>query len=129
MRRRALVATSLLVATLALAGCKSNAETVSENLSKEAEQFEVQRRIVGINGITDKELFLVEGKCSISREADALVVTCKHADDDFRKHYVGKADNMIWISTQLDGLDVSEYHTKIVLKPESLIPDFDLETS
>lgn len=128
MRRRALVAASLVAATLGLAGCATDAAKVSENLSVEADRFEVQRRIVGINGITDEVLFEVEGRCSLERDGD-LVITCKHGDDDYRKHYVGLSDNVTWVSTQLEGIDVSEYRTTIVLKPENILPNFDLETS
>lgn len=123
------IALTLAAATL-LTGCGTDADAdkVSENLSTEADRFEVQRRIVGINGITDEVLFEVEGRCSLERDGD-LVITCKHGDDDYRKHYVGLSDNVTWVSTQLEGIDVSEYHTTIVLKPENILPNFDLETS
>lgn len=126
-----IIPTLLIAATamLGLSACGTDADKVSENLSVAAEQFEVQRRIVGINGITDEVLFLVEGRCSIERETGALIVTCKHSDDDYRKHYVGLSDNVTYVATQLEGLDVSEYHTRIVLKPENILPNFDLETS
>lgn len=116
-----------VVGLVAFAGCGSPADTVSHNLSKEAEKFNVQRKIVGINGITDKVEFEVEGRCSIDPGiVRSLVVTCKQGPDDYRKHYVGMADNMFFISTQLKGIDVSEYRTKIILRPTSIVPDFDL---
>lgn len=126
MKKTAIALT--LVAVALLSGCDTDADKVSENLSTEADRFEVQRRIVGINGITDEVLFEVEGRCSLERDGD-LVITCKHGDDDYRKHYVGLSDNVTWVSTQLEGIDVSEYHTTIVLKPENILPNFDLETS
>lgn len=125
--KKTAIAFTLAAATL-LTGCGTDASKVSQNLSTEADRFEVQRRIVGINGITDEVLFVVEGRCSLERDGD-LVVTCKHSDDDYRKHYVGLSDNVTWVSTQLEGIDVSEYHTTIVLKPENILPNFDLETS
>jgi len=118
-----------VAAAALLTGCASNADKVSENLGKEAEMFNVQRKIVGINGITDEVLFEVEGRCSLERGAsmeNTLDVICKHGPDDYRKHFIGLSDNVTFISTQVEGLDVSEYRTKIILKPESLIPDFDL---
>lgn len=121
----------IVVAVILLAGCSSNADKVSDNLSTEAEQFKVQRKIVGINGITDKILFEVEGRCSLEMGdtmENTLDVICKHGPDDFRKHYIGMSDNVTFISTQVKGLDVSEYRTKIILKPENLVPDFDLVT-
>lgn len=108
-------------------GCETDADVASRNLSTAAEQFEVQRLIVGVNGITDEVLFSVEGRCSIERDGD-LIVTCKHGPDDFRKHYVGLSDNVTFVATQLEGIDASVYHTRIILKPQNILPDFDLTT-
>lgn len=118
----------LLLATLA--GCgSSNADKVGENIGKEAEKFNVQRKIVGVNGITDKVIFIAEGRCSLETNdalLGALEVICKHGPDDYRKHFIGRADNVTFISTQVKGIDVSEYRTKFILRPESLVPDVDL---
>lgn len=118
----------LLIASIGVTACNSQADTVSDNLSKQAEKFKVQRRIVGINGITDKIEFEVEGKCSIEGDGlgtlNSLIVTCKHGPKDYRKHYIGMSDNMFFISTQVVGVPVSEYRTKIILKPS--VPDLDL---
>ncbi|MFC4225454.1 beta-sandwich lipoprotein [Lysinibacter cavernae] len=116
-----------LVGGASLAGCSSDAKVASENLSVAADNFEVQRLIVGVNGITDEILFSVEGRCSIERDGD-LVVTCKHGENDYRKHYLGLSDNVSWVSTQLEGIDVSVYHTRIILKSENILADFDLST-
>lgn len=131
MRNRNLIAVAAILSVAAFAGCESDADKTSENLSKAAEQFEVQRKIVGINGITDKVLFEVEGRCSLELGdtlKDTLDVICKHGPDDYRKHYVGISDNVTFISTQVKGLDVSQYRTRIILKPENLVPNFDLVT-
>lgn len=116
------------IGLMALTGCASNAEKANHNLSTAADNFEVQRRIVGVNTITDKILFEVEGRCSINDQDIQLEIICKHGPDDFRKHMIGKADNSLYIATQLDPVKVSEYHTRIILKPENLIPNFDLQT-
>jgi hypothetical protein len=115
--------------TAASPGCTSDADMASENLSTAAEQFEVQRRIVVVNSFTDKVVFEVEGRCSIEPTAKQLVAICKHGDDDFRKHYTGIGDNGMWSSFQLDPIDVDVYHTRLIIKPETVLPDFDLETS
>lgn len=122
------VALALTVATVALAGCTSDADKASKNLSKAAEQFEVQRRIVGINGITDKILFDVEGRCSIENDGRTLYVVCKHGAGDLRKHFVGLSDNVTYVATQLEGVDASVYRTRIIIKPENIIPNLDLVT-
>ncbi len=47
---------------------------------------------------------------------------------DFRKHFVGISDNVTFVATQLDGVDVSVYRTRIIIKPENIIPNLDLVT-
>jgi hypothetical protein len=124
-RKPVIVACALAAVTL-LSGCTSDAKTASDNLSKAADQFEVQRKIVGINTRTGDYLFYVEGRCSIDRQGD-LIVTCKQGENDYRKHFVGQATDVAWISEQLGPIDVSVYHTRIVIKPEGIIPDIDLQ--
>lgn len=128
MSRR--MSTTCAAATLVLlvAGCTSSADKASENASRAAENFEVQRRIVGVNAITETVAFEVEGRCSIERDGD-LIVICKHGEGDIRKHYIGLADNFYWVSTQLEGLPFDEFRTRFILKPENIVPNFDLETS
>jgi predicted small secreted protein len=118
---------ALVLAALALAACESDAQKVGRNVSTAADQFEVQRHIVGINGITDEVLFEVEGRCSIQRDGD-LVVTCKHSEDDYRRHFIGLSDNVTFVSTQMEGIDADVYRTRIILKPENIVPNFDLVT-
>lgn len=115
-----------VTAALALTGCSSAAQKASENVSTAADNFEVQRKIVGVNTRTDKYLFYVEGRCSIERAGD-LIVTCKHGENDYRKHYVGQATDVAWVSTQMAGIDVSVYHTRIIIKPENIIPEIELQ--
>lgn len=126
-RKIAVVGASL--AALLVTGCTTDADKASHNLSKAAEQFEVQRKVVGINGITDTVAFQVEGRCSIEDQGNQLEVTCKHGEDDFRKHFIGLSDNTYYVTEQLDAVDVDVYRTRIIVKPETVIPDFDLETS
>lgn len=128
MKKLFIAAGVATVAALALTGCESDATVASRNLSTAADNFEVQRLIVGVNGITDEVLFSVEGRCSIERDGD-LVVTCMHGKDDFRKHYLGLSDNVTFVSTQLDGVKVDVYRTRIIFKPENILPNFDLSLS
>lgn len=121
------IATIAVAAVALLTGCTSDADQVSQNLSTEAEQFKVQRRIVFYNGITDSYIFQIEGRCSVE-PGSYLEVICKQGPDDYRKHFLGKSDNVTWFAEQLEAVDVSEYHTEIIWKPESILPTIDVET-
>ena len=125
---RKLAAVAMIGAVLVLAGCTSDADTASRNISTAADQFEVQRKIIGVNGLTGETAFFVEGRCSITADTvdNQLEVTCKHASDDYRKHFIGLSDNTFYVVTQEKGIDVSEYHTRIIIKPQNVIPEFDI---
>ena len=134
MKRLVAVAVAGL-ACVSLAACGSQADTVSDNLSKEAEKFNIVRSIVGVNGITDKVVFEVTGRCSVEGAGlgslPALEAICKdtvNGKNIYRKHYVTIPDNVTVIVTQKEGVNVSEFRTKIILKPQGLIPDLDLVT-
>ena len=108
-----------------LSACSSDADVASENLSKAADQFEISRRIVFFNGITDTYLLTIEGKCSITDEVNQLEVICLVGDEKFKKHFLGLSDNVSYFVEQLEGAGVSRYHYRVVFKPEVLIPDVD----
>lgn len=118
------VAVGLLFGVTACGG--SDAKTVSDNISKEADQFNVQRKIVVLNTRTDKFMFYAEGKCSVERDNGWLLAICRHAENDYKKHLIGPATDAFPLVQQIDGVDVSRYHTVIVMRPEGLIPDIQL---
>lgn len=131
MKRIFLILVAIAALALGLAACGSNADKANENLAKLCERFECQRKILAINGVTDKVLLEVEGRCSLEQNGALprnLEIICKHGPDDYRKHFVGLSDNVTWTSTQLEGLDVSEYRTKFTFRPENIVPDLDLVT-
>lgn len=116
---------------LLLTGCVSDADRASENLSTAAEQFEIDRRIVFFNGITDEYLLTIEGRCSVETGSSALSgsleVTCKIGPDQYKKHFLGLSDNVSFFVEQLETADVSVYQYRVLFKPENIIPNIDLE--
>jgi hypothetical protein len=125
--------TAGLIAVLmmvALAACSNEADTVSENLSKSADNFQVQRQVVFFNGITDKYLLTIEGLCSLNTEsAKKITVTCKVGHDRYKKHYLGLSDNVSYFVEQTDAKYENAYHYKVIFRPETIVPDIDLKTS
>ena len=109
--------------------CSTDATIASHNLSKDAEMFRINRRVVFYNGITDKYILSVEGRCSVDFYSDKFTVTCKIGENKFIKHYLGRADNVFPFVEQLEAVPVDVYHYKVIFKPEMIIPDIDLETS
>lgn len=112
-----------------LTACGSDAKVASENLSKAADQFEIERRIVFFNGITDTYLLVIEGRCSIEDEGHQLEVTCKLGPNEFKKHFLGLSDNVSYFVEQTQAVNVDVYHYRVIFKPETIVPNIDIETS
>lgn len=133
MKKYLILALALIALALSTSGCtKSDADVAAHNLSVAAEQFEIPRHIVGINGITDKYLFEVEGYCSVETTDSgldgALEVTCKVMKDGhaaYKKIFMGLSDNVSFVVEQLEPKRVSTTRYRVIFKPETLIPNFD----
>lgn len=115
---------------LGLTACSTtDADVASENLSKAADQFEIQRRVVFLNGITDEYMLTIEGLCSIEAdmEDDQLEVTCKTGKDEYKKHFLGLSDNVTYFVEQMESADVSTDRYRVVFKPSVIIPDIEVD--
>lgn len=125
----------VVAAAMVLAGvaCDSPADVAASNLSKAAEQFEIERRIVFFNGITDMYLLTVEGRCSVETSESALggslEVTCKVGPNQYKKHFLGLSDNVSYFVEQIESASVSEYHYRVIFRPETIVPDIEVDTS
>lgn len=128
---RKLIATivAMLLAAVSLAACANDSETVSHNLSQDADNFKVHRRVVFFNGITDKYLLSIERYCSITDEGNQLEVTCKVGESTYKKHFLGLSDNVSYFVEQLEPIESDPYHYKVVFKPETIVPDVEPHTS
>ena len=119
----------LLLITLFLTGCVGDdASIVSSNLSREADMFNVYRRVVFYNGITGDYILVVEGKCSIKADTidGQLELTVKDGPESYKKHFLGLSDNVTYFAEQLESIPVDNYQYKVIFKPKTIIPDIDL---
>ena len=121
---------AVVAAALSLGAC-SAADTASRNISYDSDNFKVMRRVVFVNGITDKYLLSIEGLCSITKDKEdaQLEVTCKTGEGEFKKHYLGISDNVTYFVEQMDASSVDTYHYKVAFRPETILPDIDMQTS
>jgi hypothetical protein len=109
-------------------GCVSDADIASHNVSKAADNFEVNRRVVFYNGITGEYILTIEGLCSLGNNdpAGKLSVTCKVGPGTYKKHWLATSDNVTLFAEQLEPLPANVYRYRVVFKPSVLIPDVDL---
>lgn len=121
------VALTALALVLGVGACSNDADVVNRNISTDADNFKIPRRITFINGITDKYLLTIEGYCSLdsSTNPGQLTVTCAK-DGGYTRDYLGRSDNVTWIAQQLDPAKVSPNFYKVTFKPETIIPDVEL---
>jgi hypothetical protein len=118
----------LLVAliSLTITSC-TDADVASSNLRQAADQFEIYRRVVFLNGITDNYILQVEGYCSITNTGNQLVVLVKMKDGSFLKHNLGLSDNVTYFSEQIESKRVSTGRYRVIFKPSVIVPNIDVE--
>lgn len=116
---------------LSASSCEQQADIASRNLSTAADNFEVARRITFYNGITDKVVLVTEGYCSLGNKDTTrrMSVTCKTGENKFIKNFLGLSDNVFFVSEQLEDVQASGFHYRLVFRPQSLIPDIDFQGS
>lgn len=130
--KKALAITGAVVAGLMVMGNScggpSAADKASENISTAADNFEVQRKIVAVNLRSDKFIFFAEGRCSLEVRTVDVLVTCKRGPNEYSKDYFAQGPDIFWSATQQGPIDVSVYKTRVIIKPEGIIPEVELST-
>lgn len=123
MKRFLLLLIVGFISVVSFTGC-TDAEVASTNLSKDADQFKIYRRVVFYNGITDKYILEIDGFCSIDvdNQDNQLELTVKTGPNSYYKHFLGLSDNVTYFAEQLESANVSEYNYKVIFKPSVIIP-------
>ena len=112
----------------ALAGCNA-ADVASHNLSTAADNFQIERRIVFYNTVSDKYMMTIEGRCSLGNQdkAGELSVTCQTGPGTYKKHFLGLSRNVTYFVEQMDDAGVSPYHYQVIFRPETIVPDLSTQ--
>lgn len=126
MKKNIILVLVVLVSSLLLSGCTS-AEIASHNISKEADYFNVNRRIVFYNGINGEYILTIEGFCSIQGYDPEVSIICKTGNDKYKKHILGISDNVTYFAEQIDAENVSPNHYKVIFKPSAIAPDIEIK--
>jgi hypothetical protein len=118
----------VVLAVWVLASC-SDASVASQNLSTAADNFEITRRVIFYNGITDEYILVIEGLCSILADTldGQLEVTCKDGPTSYKKHFLGLSDNVTYFAEQIESAHTDVFHYRVIFKPSSIIPDIELK--
>lgn len=117
----------MFVMALCVCGC-STADTVNYNLNKEADEFNVYRRITVTNARTDMIMLQAEGYMSLSNNsANELVVTFKTGENQYYKDYIYLNDWTCYVMEQVESKSTDKYHYELVFYPDRLIPDIEIK--
>lgn len=111
------------ILALSLTGCRQ-ANVVSRNVSKQADNFNVTRRVTVINTRTDKVLMQMVGKISIEdvQNGVAVIVEIDRKKSIYQKHYIYLNGNTMYTVEDVSGIGVSKYAYEMEFMPQSIIP-------
>ena len=121
--KKVILALILTLSALCMTGCRE-ADRVSWNVSKQADNFNVTRRLTVINTRTDKCLLQMTGKISIQDVTDgiAVIVEVDRENNIYQKHYVYLNENTMYTVEDVSGIGVSRYAYEMEFMPQTLVP-------
>lgn len=115
---------TLLCLLFAFAGCTA-ADNVNYNLSQQADNFAVCRKITVYNARTDLIVLEMEGFMSLSNNgASELVITCKTGANSYKKNYVYLNEYVIYAVEDITDTITDPYHYDIHFY--TAIPDINI---
>lgn len=117
--RKKIMVVAVLVAALFMVGCRE-ANHVSYNISKEADSFNVTRRITVFNVRTDKVLWQMTGNFSTQSDGQDLDVIVELPDGTYTKHYFDLNEWTAYVVEDLSGTGVTPYAYELNFLPESI---------
>lgn len=102
----------------------TEADKVSYNVSQEADNFNVVRRLTVLNARTDKPMFELIGAFSSHVDAgdNQLEITCEVGEGEYRKHFIGLNDWTMYVIEDIGGAEVNKYKYEVNFLPESILP-------
>lgn len=117
----------LIFATI-FAGCRESTR-VGYNVSKEADSFNVTRRLTVMNARTDTIMLTLTGTFALKQnsEHNELEVICELEDGTYQKHFIYLNDDTLYVVEDLSGSNVSKYHYELNILPQMIpmfVPDY-----
>jgi hypothetical protein len=109
----------------ALAGCnETQSDKVSYNVSQEADNFNVIRRLTVLNARSDKPMFELVGAFSIQVDAEdnQLEVVVETGEEEYKKHFIALNQWTMYVVEDIGGAKVSKYHYEVNFLPEAIVP-------
>lgn len=119
MRNKTKAVLAAWIICILLAGCSTESEQVAYNISKEADNFNVTRKLTVINARTDTVLLEMIGTFSLkNNNSSELEIICEVGDGVYQKHFVYLNEYTLYVVEDISGADVDKYHYEINFLPE-----------
>lgn len=117
-KKMLLVLLAAVACMFVFTGC-SESSKVSRNVSQEADNFNVIRKLTVINARTDTVLLELTGTFALKNNDDnELEVIIETAKGKYRKDLVYLNDYTMYVVEDVSGADVDKYHYEINFLPE-----------
>lgn len=122
-----IMAVLIIVCLAAFAGCRQS-ERVAYNISKEADAFNVQRKITVINARTDTIMLELTGTFSLkNNNSSELEIICELEDGTYQKHFIYLNEYTLYVVEDISNTEVSKYYYELNILPYMTpvaVPDF-----
>jgi hypothetical protein len=117
--KKKLVAIMLsVVLMLALVGCEE-ASVVSQNISKEADNFNVCREIIVVNVRDNTILYTLRGYFSLKNEGNnELCIISEVGNGVYKKDFIYLSEWTTYVCTDLTGAKVDRFHYELNILPQ-----------
>ena len=123
VKKTVLLLVMLCVTILVLSGCSDReADKVSYNISKEADNFNVTRRVTIFNTRTDKCLLEIIGNLSVQKSSGDIDIIVEVGEGQYKKHFVNLNSWTTYVVEDVSGAFVDKYHYEINFQPEAIVP-------
>lgn len=122
MKKIISVVLMLVFVTVLFAGCQREANRVSYNLSKEADQFNVTRRVTVYNTRSDKIFLEIIGNLSVQRSSGDVDIIVEVGPGQYKKHFVSLNSWTTYVVEDVSGAFVDKYHYEVNFLPEMIVP-------
>ena len=123
--KKLMVIMVLCIMVILAVGCNEReADDVSYNLSLEADNFNVVRKLTVINCIANDVLFQMVGKISITKDSmdNQLEIIVEDENGQYQKHFIGLSDNVTYVVEQTRAKNTDKYKYILNYNPKMLIP-------
>lgn len=121
-KKTAILIVLLVLCAAIMTGCMTEAEKVSHNVSKEADLFNVTRRVTVLNARSDTPLLEIIGNLSVQSSSGDIDIIVEVGPGQYKKHFVRLNSWTIYVVEDISGAYVDKYHYEVNILPEMIVP-------